>query len=178
MRERCKSCKTFLKDGVVDFCSKSCEKRGEVHKKILSCDFCKKKIIRIPASIKKHVFCSKKCYGKFKIGKPSPNKGKHYWNSGQFKKGNQHPLWKNGRNTTFHGYILILQPDHPCCDKKGYVLEHRYIMEKHIGRILHSEEIVHHIDENRSNNDISNLLLLPNKSAHMKLHNFIKRRND
>lgn len=50
------------------------------------------------------------------------------------------------------------------------VLEHRDIMEKSLGRRLTSEEVVHHIDEDKLNNDLSNLMLLNNQSEHMKLH--------
>src|SRR5688572_7077473 len=37
------------------------------------------------------------------------------------------------------------------------VKEHRVVMEQHLGRILSPEEIVHHRDEVRTNNTISNL---------------------
>lgn len=42
-------------------------------------------------------------------------------------------------------------------------------MERHLGRLLNSYEIVHHIDENPFNNDLSNLQLV-NRSEHKKLH--------
>lgn len=41
----------------------------------------------------------------------------------------------------------------------GYVFKHRYVMAKHLGRILEKKEHVHHIDGDRANNDISNLQL-------------------
>ena len=47
--------------------------------------------------------------------------------------------------------------------------EHRYVMEQHLGRKLLHNEIVHHIDENKSNNNISNLQIM-SKSEHSKLH--------
>lgn len=37
------------------------------------------------------------------------------------------------------------------------VLEHRLIMEEHLGRKLKSKEVVDHIDGNKTNNSISNL---------------------
>jgi len=46
---------------------------------------------------------------------------------------------------------------------------HRKIMEKHIERRLRSDEIVHHIDGNRHNNDISNLEILT-RAEHARLH--------
>lgn len=47
--------------------------------------------------------------------------------------------------------------------------EHRYIMERHLGRRLDKKEIVHHIDGNPRNNSINNLEVL-SMSDHMKLH--------
>lgn len=49
------------------------------------------------------------------------------------------------------------------------VFEHVLVMEKHIGRKLNANEVVHHIDHDRGNNDISNLQLMT-KSEHSRLH--------
>jgi hypothetical protein len=48
--------------------------------------------------------------------------------------------------------------------------EHRLVLEKYLGRKLTNEEIVHHIDGDKSDNSISNLMLFPNKKAHAKFH--------
>lgn len=60
-------------------------------------------------------------------------------------------------------------------DKTGYYLNskthkrlHRYVWEKHKGKIPKGYDI-HHIDHDKSNNDISNLQMLT-KSDHLKLH--------
>lgn len=67
-----------------------------------------------------------------------------------------------------HGYILIASPDHPFKDKQGYVRQHRLVMEQSVGRYLRPEEDVHHIDHDKQNNDVSNLELFSNRSAHLK----------
>ena len=58
-----------------------------------------------------------------------------------------------------YGYIYDYLPSHPGCTKKGYVMQHRLVMEEYLGRYLDKDEIVHHIDEIRDNNFIENLEL-------------------
>lgn len=83
--------------------------------------------------------------------------------------GENHWNWKGGRNIN-SGYISIKTDNHPRADKHGYLLEHIIIMEKHLGRLLNEEEIVHHKDYNRTNNNIKNLWLAKNRSQHAKAH--------
>ena len=53
--------------------------------------------------------------------------------------------------------------------RKVTILQHRYIWEEYYGKIPDNME-VHHIDRNRSNNDISNLTLM-SANNHMSYHN-------
>lgn len=46
---------------------------------------------------------------------------------------------------------------------------HRLVYEKHHGVSLTSKDIIHHIDGNKLNNNIDNLLLT-NRSEHLKMH--------
>ena len=78
-----------------------------------------------------------------------------------------HGMWKGGKTTDKAGYILLHMPDHPDANCAGYVREHRYVMEQHLGRRLTKQEVVHHIDDDVSNNDISNLELFENNASHL-----------
>lgn len=91
-----------------------------------------------------------------------------------------HPLWKGGRVMTNDGYIAIrIASDDfffPMTTRKaklkngGYVLEHRYIMAKHLGRNLSSWEIVHHKNGIKTDNRIENLELSSSISQHIVEH--------
>src|SRR5262245_5535018 len=54
------------------------------------------------------------------------------------------------------GYRTIWDPDHPN-SHDGRVYEHRVVAEQKIGRFLRTDEIVHHINGNRSDNRPENL---------------------
>lgn len=86
----------------------------------------------------------------------------------------KNPNWRGGRRICSNGYISIYCPDHPNASVRKTMYEHQLVMEAHIGRYLEKGEVVHHIDGDKSNNDISNLLLL-SSSDHAKLHAILKR---
>lgn len=63
----------------------------------------------------------------------------------------------SGRFVTPQGYVRVRIED--VSENGGWVLEHRYVMGKKLGRKLLPGENVHHIDGNRQNNSPDNLEL-------------------
>lgn len=68
------------------------------------------------------------------------------------------------------GYISIYFPEHPKASKDGTVMEHILVIEAVLGRHLKENEIVHHKNEDRSDNRVCNLQLMTT-SEHMRYHN-------
>ena len=67
--------------------------------------------------------------------------------------------WKGGVNRHASGYLKELCKGHPHADKNGYVMQHRLVMERVLGRKLDSRERVHHKNGVRSDNRPENLEL-------------------
>lgn len=73
------------------------------------------------------------------------------------------------RTVTSQGYILVKDAEGIYGKKGAIVGEHRLVMAKAIGRPLRHDEIVHHINMNKSDNRIENLMIV-NSSQHGAIH--------
>ena len=84
-------------------------------------------------------------------------------------------MWKYDKVVENNGYLYALCPQHPKAIKTGYVYLHRVIVENFYGRLLKDDEVVHHADLNKKNNNITNLVIMP-ADVHSKLHGLLRRK--
>jgi len=142
---------------------------------VIDCIVCGKEF-RLAGRRKGAKFCDAKCYWENMKGKKTWNKGTKGImkpNKTSFKKGHV-PKHAKPNYINSLGYIMTKSPKHPRKTSRGYVMEHRLIMEKTIGRYLEAHEIIHHINEIRNDNRPENLKLLQSNKEHRKIHKLIK----
>ena len=116
---------------------------------MFKCKVCSKPLRDIPCYRKRKKTCSRKCHG--------------VWISMNAKK----------KSFIDNGYIRVLIP---LKEQKGnykYAMQHRLVMEQHLGRKLKDDEVVHHKNCNRSDNRISNLQVMT--YAEHSLHHIPKK---
>jgi len=90
-------------------------------------------------------------------------------------KDKNNPNWKGGIRIS-HGYILILNPNHPYSDFHGYVSEHRLVAEENLERYLKPTETMHHRNGKKDDNKWENLFVFESQSDHFKYECFLRRK--
>jgi hypothetical protein len=91
--------------------------------------------------------------------------------------GEENRKWRGGRYDSGDGYITLAVSGLPkkrrdIAHAMGYyrmVVEHRLVMAEHLGRPLLNTEVVHHINLDKHDNRICNLLVL-SSSEHQRIH--------
>ncbi|EPD59255.1 hypothetical protein HMPREF1215_00863 [Coprococcus sp. HPP0074] len=161
------------------FCSKICESDYKIKHPHLNavCSFCGKPIHKKESQINRsnRLYCSKECLIQDKRGIMSGS------NNHQFGlKGSLNSSWISDERISFYGYKLIRDLKHPFRNNDDFVFEHRLVAEKYLLNnensikidekfYLKLEYVVHHLDFNRQNNSLENLLVMK-RSNHTSLH--------
>lgn len=84
------------------------------------------------------------------------------------RRGEKSPTWKGGKTRSRKGYVVLRNDG-------DVIFEHRAVMEEHIGRKLAEDEVVHHINGDKTDNRLENLQLMT-RGEHSTMHN--KRRKN
>lgn len=83
------------------------------------------------------------------------------------QQGPRNVSWNGGRTIDKHGYVLVRRPDHPAANNSGYVREHRLVAEQVLGRSLLPTEVVHHVNDDPSDNRPENLMVYETNAQHL-----------
>lgn len=123
-------------------------------------------------------YCCKECYLKALSDRMVGEKNHQFG-----LKGSKNSSWKSDFKISSYGYKMQRVLDHPFANSDGFVFCHRLVAEEFLlddtnsvivndKRYLNPELDVHHIDEDKTNNDVSNLMILT-KGEHRRLHNLL-----
>ena len=146
------------------------------------CAACGKIILRAPSQMTAgRPVCSKQCNGVFRGAdwKTHAHKGRAAWKPeseatlvARFT-GATNPSWKGGvtyrrrrGNYVSVRYVRCPLEFLPMSRTDGYVMEHRLVVARILGRCLTRAESVHHIDHKPLNNALTNLMLFATNRDH------------
>lgn len=123
-----------------------------------SCSACGKDIFSVKENNAKKRVCSLKCRSVIMTGPKNPLfKGRKF---------------KDGKKA--QGHVLVYSPKHPH-NYRSFVPEHRLVVEKKLKRFLKKEEIVHHINCVKYDNNIKNLFVCSSIKQHNLIHGSINK---
>ena len=155
--QNCQNCNTKFQEYASNhrkYCSRACAYRTFEVNHTHVCEECGDTFVDKKTS---SVFCNLSCSGKRNARLIKNHRGgaslDRHWN------------WKGGGTVIKSGYREI-----PLGKKNKKILEHRLVMEQHLGRKLGTKEHVHHINGNKLDNRVENLIVL-DPSEHQRVHN-------
>ena len=133
----------------------------------VKCDYCKRTFIKDSFRVNKHNFCCREHLNKWNSKKLSEydrleNPMNKKWTKKMRLKKREQVLERTGKGEKVYNKYLGRH-------------EHRVVAERMLGRKLKKNEVVHHIDLNKQNNDEKNLVVLPSNSEHSHLHQILKK---
>lgn len=74
------------------------------------------------------------------------------------KRSEDNPNWKGGTWTNSSGYLMVLAHGHPAVNCRNYAPVHRKVFYDYHGWLPEFGWHIHHWDDNKMNNAISNLM--------------------
>lgn len=133
----------------------------------VKCDVCGKVFDKADSAVKEHNFCNVDHLRKWNSERMSNyNKSKNpmnkKWTKKMRLKKREQVLERTGKGEKAYNKFLGRH-------------EHRVVAERMLGRKLKKNEVVHHIDLNKQNNDEKNLVVLPSNAEHSHLHQILKK---
>jgi endogenous inhibitor of DNA gyrase (YacG/DUF329 family) len=135
------------------FCSAKCMHVWQLRDSVVRpCEWCGAEMKMPPAKAKVQRFCSVVC-------------------GAEGRRRNALDRTHNGRRVQMNqaGYIKVWEPENSGAHE-GWMLEHRVVMERHLGRLLSRTETVHHQNGVKDDNRLENLVVL-SRAAHTAVTN-------
>jgi hypothetical protein len=132
---------------------------------------------RSPSRVKRQdqVFCSTSCRSTAHAPTLIANRYDATGKSGKPRYGPDNPAWKGGvtlkrakGNYTGVRYTRCPPEFLAMARADGYIMEHRLVMARWVGRCLLRTEVVNHKDHDPSNNTRANLELYPSNGDHKR----------